>query len=228
MKKIVLLGFVLAALSFVVSCASTPAAKPQPEPAQPAPAPEQPAAVPAPDTERAQAKALQQKVDQYSLGTYDQADYQTATQALKAGEDAYGKDNATAKTSYLAAIDGYNAVLSKGGPLFLDDVQKKTDASKRAADDLKASVAVTDDYAKADAVYQRALQEKASGDIDAADKDFTDAQAQFDAVAKVAAQKKDTAEQALQSAQQQETASQQKATDADNQLKQEGFAPSGS
>jgi hypothetical protein len=221
MKKILILAVMGAAASLVISCASAPPAKP---PEQPAPAP----AVPDPQAERDQARSLQQKVDQYKLGTYDQADYQAAGTDLKAGEDAYGKDNAASKKSFLASIDEYNAVLTKGGPLFLADAQKATDASRKAADDLKASVAVKDDYAAADAVYQRALSEKGAGDIASASKDFADAGTQFDAVAKTAQQKKDAATAAIKAAQQDQAASQQKANDAQKTLSDEGFSASGS
>jgi colicin import membrane protein len=235
MKKIVTFGFLLAALSLVISCASAPPAKPEPEPQpepqpqpeQPQPQPEQPA-VANPDAERDQAESLQQKVDKYGLGNYDKDDYQAAGQALQAGQDAYGKDNAASKKSFLAAVDGYNAVLAKGGPLFLADAQKSADAARKAADDLKASVAVKDDYGKADAVYQRALEEKDAGDIENASKDFADAQAQFTAVAEVAQQKKDAATKAVQEAQQDAATSEQTATDAQNSLVNEGLVPSGS
>ncbi len=225
MKRILTYAFVFSVLAFVISCASAPPAKP-PEPA-PAPAPA-PAAVADPQAERDQARSLRDQVDKYSLGTYDPDNYKAAGTDLQAGEDAYGKDNAASKKSFTNAIDEYKAVLAKGGPLFLGDLQAKVDASKKAADDLKAAVAVKDDYAKADAVYQRAVSEKNSGDIDNADKDFLDAQSQFDAVTKVAQQKKDAATQALQSAQQADQSAQQQASDAEKALKDEGFAPSGS
>jgi hypothetical protein len=223
MKKILILAVMGAAASLVISCASAPPAKPPEQPTTPPPA-----AVPDPQAERDQARSLQQKVDQFKLGTYDQADYQAAGSDLQAGEDAYGKDNAASKKSFLASIDEYNAVLTKGGPLFLADAQKATDASRKAADDLKASVAVKDDYATADAVYQRALSEKNAGDIANASKDFTDAQTQFDAVARTAQQKKDAATAAIKAAQQDQTASQQKANDAQKALSDEGFSASGS
>lgn len=222
MRKILTLAAAAAAVFLVISCASAPPAKPVEEPTPP------PAAVPDPQAERDQALSLQKKVDQYKLGPYAQADYQAAGTSLQAGQDAYGKDNAASKKSFLAAIDGYNAVLTKGGPLFLADAQKTADTSRKAADDLKASVAVKDDYAKADAVYQRALSEKNAGDIENASKDFADAQAQFDAVAKVAQQKKDAAMAAIQAAQQDAAASQKKADDAQKALSDEGFSASGS
>ena len=218
MRKVVFLAVAAAALFFVVSCASTPP-KPAPEaPAQPA----QPA-VPAPDAELSQAKALQQKVDAFGLGDFDAADYAAANKAMKAGQDSYGKDNAASKKSLQAAISGYNAVITKGGPLYLARLQAQTEASKKAADDLKASVAVKVDYARANDGYKRALKEKDARDIENASKDFMQSRDGFDAVTTVARQKRDAAVQALQTAQQDETASQQKAKDAEQALKDEGF-----
>jgi hypothetical protein len=231
MRRIMCFTAAAGALFLIVSCASAP---PQVDSAPPAPPPEQPKpqpqatqpekpAVPAPDAELAQAKGLQQRVDALGLGTYAPEDYAAANKDLQAGQDAYGKDNAASKTSLQAAISGYNAVLSKGGPLFLAWSQEQTEASKKAADDLKASVAVKDDYEKADGTYRQALQEKDAGDIENANRDFGLARDDFDDVAKTAQQKKDAALQALQTAQSDRTASEQKAQDAQKALKDEGF-----
>jgi hypothetical protein len=217
MRRIVPWAALLAALLLAVSCASTPPAKP-PE----TPQPEKPA-VAAPDAELAQAKSLQQKADKYGLGQYDAEDYAAATKDLKAGQDAYGKDNSAAKESLTKAIDEFNSVISKGGALYLAKLQAQTDASKKAADDLKASVAVKDQYAEANDVYQRALKEKDSGDIENAAADLTKARDLFDAVAALAQQKKDNATKALAGAQQTMTASEKKAADAQKTLKDEGF-----
>jgi len=228
MRRLVPLAVMAGALFLVVSCASTPPQKPaEPVPEQPKEQPkEQPpaAAVPAPEAELAQAKDLKQKVDAYGLGDYAPDDYAAANQDLQAGEDAYGKDNAASKKSLDSAITEYNAVITKGGAQFLAKAQSAADASKKAADDLKASVAVKDDYAKADEVYNRAIQEKNAQDIENAGKDFASARDQFDAVAKTAQEKKDAAMQAMQSAQEEQSASQQKADDAEKALKDEGFS----
>jgi hypothetical protein len=221
MRKIICLAAVSGALFLVISCASTPPQ--QPKPAAPQPPAAQPATG-APDTELAQAKSLQQRVDALGLGTYDPDDYAAANKDLQAGQDAYGKDNAASRTSLQSAIAEYNSVISKGGALYLANAQQQAEASKKAADDLKASVAVKDDYATANAVYTKALQEKDAGDIENAGKDFGQARDDFDAVAKVAQQKKDAAVQALQNAQQDSNVSQQKAQDADKTLKDEGFS----
>jgi hypothetical protein len=214
MRKVLFPAAAAAALLFIVSCASTPPQKPQP--------PEKPVAG-APDAELSQARSLQQRVDALGLGDYDPDDYAAANTALKAGQDSYGKDNAASKTSLESAITGYNAVLAKGGPLYLAKLQAQAEASKKAADDLKASVAVKDDYATADGTYRQALKEKDAGDIEKSGKDFTQSRDGFDAVTKTAQEKKDAAEQALQAAQQDQKGSQQKAEDADKALKDEGF-----
>jgi hypothetical protein len=177
MKKYLPIVLAMTAFLLAVSCASTP--------------PEPPA--PLPEAELAQAKQLKEKVDLYKLGPLAQAEYTAAETDLKAGEAAFGTDNATAKTSLDKAIDGYQSVLDKGGPLYLGTIHDRTAAAKKSADDLKASVAVKDDYAKAQAVYDRALAAKAAGDLATATKDFEDARVLFEAVAKVAKEKRDKA-----------------------------------
>jgi predicted phage tail protein len=173
MRKAIPIVLAGAVLLWAASCKSTP-----PE-----------AAAPLPETELAQAKQLKAKADAYNLGTLAQAEYTAAENDLKAGQDAYGKDNAASKESLDRAITGYQAVIAKGGPLYLGPLQDKAAAAKKAADDLKASVAVKDDYAKAQAVYDRALKEKAAVDLDAATKDFEDARKMFEAVSAVAQDK---------------------------------------
>jgi hypothetical protein len=183
--------------------------------------PEKPA-VPAPEAELAQAKSLQQKVDGYGLGQYDPDDYAKATQSLKAGQDAYGKDNAASKQSLQASIAAFNAVISTGGPKLVAVMQDQSVAAKKSADDLKASVAVKDDYAKADAVYQGALKEKAAGDMENAGNDFAKSRDMFTSVAKAAQEKKNAAMQSLQAAQQALGASEQKAAEAEKSMQDEG------
>ncbi len=222
MRKIAFHVLLLAALALVASCASTPPK----EPTQETPPPVQPT-VSGPDAELAQAKSLRQKVDSYGLGSYAPDEYAAANKDLQAGQDSYGKDNEASRKSLQASIDGYNAVIAKGGPLYLAGLQAQTEASKKAADDLKASVAVKDDYANADAAYRRALKEKDANDIEKAKNDFIAGRDGFDAAAKAAQQKRDAAAQALQAAQQRMSDSERKAADAQKTLKDEGFAAQG-
>ncbi len=207
MRKALLIVLAAAALLLAVSCASTP--------------PEE--AVPLPETELAQAKQLKAKADLYKLGPLAQAEYNAAESDLKDGEAAYGKDNAASKASLDRAIAGYQAVIAKAGPLYLGTLNDKAAAAKKTADDLKASVAVKDDYAKAQAVYDKALKEKTAGDLEGATKDFEEARTLFEAVAKVAAEKRDKALTANKDATKAEEASTAKAAEAQQALESEGF-----
>jgi hypothetical protein len=222
MRKMVPWAALLAALLLAVSCATTPPDKPKPE----TPQPEKPV-VAAPDAELAQARSLQQKADKYGLADYDPEDYAAATKDLKAGQDAYGNDNAASKESLTRAIDEFTTVITKGGGLYLAKLQAQTEASKKAADDLKASVAVKEQYSEANDVYLRALKEKDAGDLDSAAADFGQARDMFDAVTVVAQQKKDNATKSLADTKESMVASEQKATDAQKTLTDEGFASSG-
>jgi hypothetical protein len=177
MRRALPIVLAVAALVMVVSCASTP--------------PEPPA--PLPEAALAQAKELKQQVDKFDLGKLAPTEYAAAEADLKAGEAAYGTDNAASQESLDKAVAGYQAVLDKARPLYLTGYRDRTAAAKKAADDLKASVAVKDDYAKAQAVYDRALAVKADGDLEAATRDFEEARVLFEAAAKAAEKKRDAA-----------------------------------
>jgi hypothetical protein len=207
MRKAFLIVLAAAALLMAMSCKSTPPVEP----------------VPLPETELAKAKELKAKVDLYKLGPLAQAEYTVAENDMKAGEDAYGKDNAASKASLDKAITGYQAVIAKAGPLYLGTISDRTAAAKKAADDLKASVAVKDDYAKAQAVYDRALAAKTAGDLEAATKDFEEARKLFDAVAKVAQEKRDKALAAGKDAAKAGEDSAAKAAEAQAALEAESF-----
>jgi hypothetical protein len=185
MRKAVLIVLATAALLMAASCKSTPPVTPV--------EPVKPAAVPLPETELAKAKELKAKVDQYNLGPLAQAEYSAAESDFKAGQAAYGTDNAASKASLDKAASGYQAVIAKAGPLYLGPLADKAAAAKKSADDLKASVAAKDEYAKAKAVYDKALAEKTANDLEGATRDFEEARKQFEAVAKLAATKRDKA-----------------------------------
>jgi hypothetical protein len=207
MRKTVLIVLAGVALLMAASCKSTP-----PE-----------AAVPLPETELAKAKELKATADQYNLGQLAQAEYTAAENALKAGEAAYGTDNAASKESLDKAISGYEAVISKGGAVYLGTLNDQAAASKKLADDLKASVAVKDDYAKAQAAYDRALAAKSAGDLAAATKDFEEARSLFDAVAMTATKKRDAARTANTAAAQAQADAEAKAAAAQASLDAETF-----
>jgi hypothetical protein len=222
MKKA--LGFALvAAVSIIVaSCASAPT---KPVEAPQVTTPETP--VPLPEAELARAKELQQKADAYHLGDFDTADYAAGTKALKAGQDAYGKDNAASKKSLDQAAASFTSVIDKGGKAYLAKARDEADRSRKAADALKASVAVKDDYGRAQDAYDKAGNEGEAGDLGAAGTDYASARDMFDAAAASAQEKKDRATRALDDTDKAMTASEKHAEDAQNSLQDEGFPASG-
>lgn len=227
MKKAIPWAVLAAALFLAVSCASTPPQKPkEPETPQVTVEPQKPA-VPAPEAELAKAKELKQRADRYSLGDYAPVEYAAAVKDLGAGEAAYGKDNAASKQSLDRAIDGFNTVISKGGGLLVERIQAESTASKKAADDIKAPVAVKDEYASALEVYNRAIKEKAAGDLEQAGSDFAQARDMFDAVYQTARDKREKALQAIQETDQVLEVSEQKASVAGETLTKEGFPAEG-
>ena len=131
------------------------------------------------------------------------------------------------KKSLDQAIAGFTAVIDKGGALYLGKLQDKAVASKKAADELKANVAVRDDYGSAAAVYTRAIKEKGEKDIESAAADFAQATELFDAVAENAKQKKAAAEAAMSATDASEANAKQVATDAETSLQTEGFTSEG-
>ena len=146
---------------------------------------------------------------------------------LAAGQEAYGTDNKASKKSLDQAIAGFTTVIDTGGALYLGKLQDRAAASKKAADELKADVAVKDDYAGAAAVYTRAIKEKGAKDIDSAADDFTQAAILFDAVAEKAKEKKAAADAAMNAADASGASSKQAATDAEKTLDKEGFPSEG-
>jgi hypothetical protein len=222
MKKALFIALVAAVAVIVASCASAPA-KPVETPQ--VTTPETPAALP--EAELAKAKELQKKVDAYHLGDFAPDDYATATSSLEAGQDAYGKDNVASKKSLDQSIASFNVVMDKGGAAYLAKAKADADSSKKAADDLKASVAVKDDYGKAQDAYDKAGTEGAAGDLGAAGTDYASARDQFNTVAATAQQKKDRATRAMDQTDQAMTASEKNAEDAQNALQADGFTPAG-
>ena len=225
MKKTLFWAALAAALLFAASCKSTPPVEPEPEP-QVQVEPVKPA-VPAPEAELAKAKELKARADKYGLADYAPAEYAAATKDLAAGEAAYGKDNTASKASLDKAISGFTAVIAKGGGMLVEKIQAESTAARQAAEDIKADVAVKDEFAAALEVHNRALKEKAAGDLEKAGADFAQARDMFDAVYETAYAKREAALKAIQQTDEALAESEQKAADAQEALDSEGVPVQG-
>jgi len=144
-----------------LSCASEPEkppveAAPEKKPEQAVPE------VPAPESELAEAKQLRDLVVAFELDKIAPQEFSGAENHFKEGEAAYGKDNTAAKSSLEKAIEGYRAVIKAGYAQISQKLKDDVVSVKREADELKAGVALPDEYKTADDSYKKALaKEKA-------------------------------------------------------------------
>jgi len=204
----------------IASCASAPepeAPVEEPVPVE-KPAPAAKSKVALPEAEYAQAKELKGKVDRYGLGSYAPEEYQQAEQQMAEAEKAYQKDNAAAKKALDQAIQGYNAVLSRGFPLLVEERKKLADTARSQADSLKAQRAVPDSYARAKAKYDEAVAAQRAGNFEAAAAAFPEAERLYQEAYAQAKAKKEKAEQSMRSGQEGLQDAEQRARAGDTEL----------
>jgi tetratricopeptide (TPR) repeat protein len=171
---------VVAAIALIAACASGP------EPA------------PAPDGEYDEAKALRSRIEQNDLATYAPSEYDAGEAAFAAGETAYeAEDYGTAKTEFDSAITNYRDVIRAGYRAIASARKGSADTEKQKADDIKAAVAVADDYEEALAIYQAAAAAEADGDDETAAELYENAATLFLEVYELAAEKRAAALDAL-------------------------------
>jgi len=163
----------------------------------PKPAPVEPTA-PLPEAEYKQAQELRALIEKYSLDQYAPDVYKAADARFQEGEKVYRKDNELSRAALKDAIDGFQKVIDKGFPQVLAGSQKQADASKNAAEDAGAPVAVKSDYAAAMDTYNQAVKASKAKQYEQSLDLFQKAKTQFDGAAKVALQKRDKVEKANQ------------------------------
>jgi len=190
MRKILILMIAGAAV-LLFSCATPPEQPEQPVDTK----------VPLPEQELAEAKSLKSMVDNFGLSEFAAQDYQEAENSLQEGEEAYGKDNAKAKTALDKAIASYRAVIDKAFPLKADRSKAEVDTIKANAEAIKAQVAVKEEYAAAKAKYDEAVAAKDAGDFEQAISLFEEAKALFQDVYQKTKQKKEDAEAEMKTSQ---------------------------
>lgn len=179
---------------------------------------------------KAIAAGLKDRISTDGFQSWDSSNY-TLAEAKYADDDrlyglAGGKagvaDTAKDPANLALAIDAldeailrYNLVIQKGRQGIALDKKQGSDEAKRQAEDLKAQVAVKDEYGEALATYQRAVSFMAAGDFEAAALGFSDAAEAFEAVRAAAADKRAKAEEAMKAAAEAAEASLKKAQEAD-------------
>jgi uncharacterized protein YozE (UPF0346 family) len=185
-------AIIIAATVFVVSCATKP--KPVTEPAA------KPVSK-APESDLKEAKELREKIAEYDLARYAQDDFDRAELSFEEGEAQFNKDNDKSRKALKDAIAGYKAVIEKGFPAMLDDKIYVVEQIKTEAEDIKAPVALEDEYESANDVYEDALKRKDKRDYEEASELLDRAKDQFQNVYDVTLAKMEKAEENLAEAQ---------------------------
>ena len=152
-----------------------------------------------PETEYTRANKLKAQVDKYTLADYAPDEYRQAEQKLKEGKATYKTDNASSKKALDEAIAGYEAVMAKGFPLLTEKKQEDTEAIVKQAEGIKAQVAMKEEYEAARTKYDQALAAQNAGEYEQAVALFDEAKLLFQDLYGKTKEKKERAEQAMNS-----------------------------
>jgi tetratricopeptide (TPR) repeat protein len=174
------IGFIVVVVALLGACASAP------ETVQP------------PDDAYDTAKSLRSQIQEFDLAQYAQSDFDAGETQFAAAEVAYGTEEyATAEEGFSLAIDSYTKVIREGLSAILRSRREEATAQKELADEMKASVAVADNYATALEVYNEAIAAAEAGDDQEAAELFENAAVLFAQVYEQATEKRRQALEAM-------------------------------
>jgi len=149
------------------------------------------------EDEYSELKRMKALVDKYGLKEFVPEDAQAAEEKYQEVENLYGTDKKAARKAYLQARAKYLVVMEKALPLFAEKRKKETDEIKISAEKIKANVAVKEEYQEALELYNQALLEKEAGNYEKSAELMEEAKAKFDVVYKMAKEKKDKSDSAI-------------------------------
>jgi tetratricopeptide (TPR) repeat protein len=156
-----------------------------------------------PEEEYKQAQENREIIAEHELNTYFPDKHVEAEQKFVEGESNYDKDNAKSKEAFDAANALYQDIIKQAYPLRVNDIKSNTDSSRNKAKNIKADVAVKDDFVKADEEYQKALALSEEGNYEEALVHLNEAQTLFESAFEAAKEKHDKAKTSIDSAKQQ-------------------------
>jgi tetratricopeptide (TPR) repeat protein len=156
-----------------------------------------------PEEEYQQAQENREIIAKHELNTYFPEKHAEAEERFVEGESNYDKDNAKSKEAFDAANALYQDIIKQAYPLRVNDTKSTADSSRNKAKNIKADVAVKNDFIKADEEYQKALALSEEGNYEEALVHLKEAQTLFEGAFEAAKAKYDKAKTSIDSAQQQ-------------------------
>jgi tetratricopeptide (TPR) repeat protein len=154
-----------------------------------------------PEEEYKQAQENREVIAKRELNTYFPDEYTKAEADYAQGEQNYDKDNAKAKKAFDSANALYQQIIHDAYPLYVDSESTNVNSSRDKAKEIKADVAVKDDFTKADEEYQQALSLSKEGKYEEALVHLDQAKTLFEGAYSAAKEKHDKARSSIDSAQ---------------------------
>jgi hypothetical protein len=168
---------------------------------------------------RAVASALKSGIEDKDFAQWDSGNFQLADNKYQAEEGFWASGNEADRASGVDALDEailrYNLVVQKGREMGVSQVKDKTDEAKQRSEDIKANIAVKDQYDSALELYNEGAAKLAAKDYEAAAEAYDKSGSGFSEAYKAAAEKRAKAEAAMASAGEATSESLRKAEEAD-------------
>ncbi|MDR3170791.1 MAG: hypothetical protein LBU17_04090 [Treponema sp.] len=144
-------------------------------------------------------QGIRSEIETYKLNTYDPDTFAAAEQAMQTALAAYNEANIpAAQHAAEEALPQYQTVAATGWEALAAERRRRANAERTKALDIKAHIAMKDDYGAADTVYSQGEEAFSMKDFKQAVERFTPAETMFTAVYKTTAEKRKTADNAIQ------------------------------
>ncbi len=146
---------------------------------------------------RARAMVSKNRIDELNFAEYDKGNYQIASDKLAFADETFPSDPRAAVDAIEEALLRFNLVLAKGWELSAGGNKAKAEELKTKADEIKAAVAVKEDYVQAQLVWDAAAEAFNNKEFEYSSELFIKAETLFSEVYQVAASKRAAAEAAM-------------------------------
>jgi hypothetical protein len=168
---------------------------------------------------RSVATELRASIEEKDYAQWDSGNYQLADTKYQAEDGFWASGDEADRASGADALDEailrFNLVVQKGREMSVTTVKVKTDDAKQRSEEIKADVAVKDQYAAAMELYNEGASQLAAKEYESAAEAYDRSASAFEEAYQAAAEKRARAEEAMRAADEAAAASQRKAEEAD-------------
>jgi hypothetical protein len=165
------------------------------------------------------ATELRASIEEKDYAQWDSGNFQLADTKYQAEDGFWASGDEADRASGTDALDEailrFNLVVQKGREMSVTTVKVKTDDAKQRSEEIKADVAVKDQYAAAMELYNEGASQLAAKEYESAAEAYDRSASAFEEAYQAAAEKRAKAEEAMRAADEATAASQRKAEEAD-------------